>query len=301
MRASGEAVAVVGGGGIGGYLAGELQRAGHPVTLCVRSPIEALVIESSGTTREVPLQIATSPSGLPAARWLFLTVKAQDVGGAAPWLTAADRPDTTVVVVQNGVDHDRVRTMVRTARVMPAIIYCSAERIAPGRIRHHNSARLLVARGEGSAALKQLFAGSLFEIVEDDDYLTTAWRKLLSNVSWNVITALTLRRASVFHAPDVQDLARGLLNEALAVAQAEGAKLGPADVDALVSGAAVAKPGGGSSMLYDRLQGRPTEHDHITGAVVTRAARHGIPVPLNRAVLTLLAAASGHPLDGSTP
>ena len=49
-------------------------------------------------------------------------------------------------------------------------------------------------------------------------------------------------------------------------------------------------PSGGSSMLYDRLAGRPLEHEFITGAVVSAAARHGIAVPLNEALLALLRA-----------
>jgi 2-dehydropantoate 2-reductase len=45
-------------------------------------------------------------------------------------------------------------------------------------------------------------------------------------------------------------------------------------------------------MLEDRLAGRPTEHEEITGAVVRAGDRHGVDVPLNRAILALLAAAS---------
>jgi 2-dehydropantoate 2-reductase len=41
-------------------------------------------------------------------------------------------------------------------------------------------------------------------------------------------------------------------------------------------------------MLEDRTAGRPTEHEAITGAVVRAADEHGVEVPLNRAVLTLL-------------
>ena len=49
-------------------------------------------------------------------------------------------------------------------------------------------------------------------------------------------------------------------------------------------------PASGSSMLYDRLAGRPLEYDALTGAVVRMAGRHGIPVPLNCAMLALLEA-----------
>ena len=41
-------------------------------------------------------------------------------------------------------------------------------------------------------------------------------------------------------------------------------------------------------MLYDRLAGRATEHELITGAVVRLGERHGVPVPLNRAILALM-------------
>jgi 2-dehydropantoate 2-reductase len=51
-------------------------------------------------------------------------------------------------------------------------------------------------------------------------------------------------------------------------------------------------PGIGTSMLDDRLAGRRTEHEEITGAVVRTADSLGVEVPLNRAVLALLAATS---------
>jgi 2-dehydropantoate 2-reductase len=46
-------------------------------------------------------------------------------------------------------------------------------------------------------------------------------------------------------------------------------------------------------MLFDRLAGRPLEHQGLTGAVVRAAERHGIDVPLNRAILALLEGLDG--------
>jgi 2-dehydropantoate 2-reductase len=99
---------------------------------------------------------------------------------------------------------------------------------------------------------------------------------------------------------EVQVLASGILAEALRVARAEGAKLTEADSKKVLRGLGTSKPDGGTSMLYDRLEGRPLEHEYITGAVVRAAERHGIDVPLNRAILALLRAASGRQLDGSS-
>ena len=105
------------------------------------------------------------------------------------------------------------------------------------------------------------------------------------------MTALTTRRLDVFGAADVQELARGLLDEAVAVARAEGASLTDDDAEAatgmFTSGFSMRN---GSSMLYDRLAGTSTEHEHITGPVVRAGERHGIATPLNRALLTLMRA-----------
>jgi 2-dehydropantoate 2-reductase len=46
----------------------------------------------------------------------------------------------------------------------------------------------------------------------------------------------------------------------------------------------------GTSMYFDRLAGRPLEVEALTGAIVAAGERHGIAMPLNRALLTLLRA-----------
>ena len=73
--------------------------------------------------------------------------------------------------------------------------------------------------------------------------------------------------------------------------RAEGARLRDEDVEAVLAGTGRYGERTGSSMLYDRLAGRPMEHQFLTGEVVRRGAIYGIPVPLNSAVLSLLDAA----------
>lgn len=293
-------IAVIGGGAIGGYLAAQLAWAGKAVTLCVRTPIERLEIEEGGKIREVPVRIAAGPGGLAKADWILVATKAQDTAGAAPWMRALAGPGTMIAVVQNGIDHAaRVQAIAGAAQILPCIIYCGAEQTRRGHVVHHAHARLIVPEGSPADGLAALFAGTSFEVVQDADFTTSAWRKLLANLAANPITALTLRRAEVLRESAIQALATGLLHEAVRVAQAEGAKLTAADADRIVASFATSQSGGGSSMLYDRRAGRPLEHAFITGAVVDAAARHGIDVPLNRAILALLDAVSGRPLVGA--
>lgn len=297
-----ERVAIIGSGGIGGYLAAELTEAGREVVLCVRTPFDRLVVEERDRTREIAVPLAIRPEEVGPAAVVFVAVKSQDTAGTKPWLDRLVGPETVVVVVQNGVGHvERVGPLAPAAKaVLPAIVYCSVERVSPGRIVHHAHASLTVPRTDASGVLAPLFAGSRFRVTEDEDFTTAAWRKLLSNVVANPITSLTLRRVRALGDERVRALALGLLREAVAVAAAEGAGLTPADAEQVASGLGRANPDGGTSMLYDRLAGRPLEHDYITGAVVAAAERHGIDVPLNRALLALCTAASGGKLDGST-
>ncbi|TDR87250.1 2-dehydropantoate 2-reductase [Enterovirga rhinocerotis] len=291
-------VAVIGSGGIGGYVAASLAEAGRKVTLCVRTPFDRLTVEEGGTVREVPLPITADPAGIAPARWILLTTKSQDTASAFPWIEALARPGSTLVVIQNGVGHvERAAPIAGPAAVQPAIIWCSVERRAPGEIVHHGAKRIAVPAGEDAAALAGLFAGTGFAIEPTEDFVTVAWRKLLSNLVANALTALTLRRTSLFREPQARDLARQILEEAVAVAQAEGAKLTADDLERALAALGTHGADAGTSMLYDRLSGRPLEHRYVTGALLEAADRHGIAVPVNRTLYALLETVSGQKLS----
>jgi 2-dehydropantoate 2-reductase len=298
---AGEKIAIIGSGGIGGYLAAQLHDAGHEVVLCVRTPFEKLVIvEKDGAERTVPVRIASDPAAEKSVKWLLMTTKAQDVPGASAWLEQLAGPDTITAVIQNGIDHEsRVQPYLPDgSAILPAIINCSVERTQPGRIVHHGAATISIPAGRAAERFASLFNGTVFEIRTEDDFTTVAWLKLLSNAMANPLTALTLRRLSVLGEPQMAELALAVGREVVAVARAVGAKLSDDHIDPLLAGI-VRNHTVGTSMLYDRLSGRPLEFAFITGAVVAAAEKAGIDVPVNRTIRALLSGASGHALDGS--
>ncbi len=292
-------LAIIGAGSIGGYLAWQLSRAGHGLVLCVRSPFDHLEVTAGGATHVVDAPVVTEPARLPSAvaggaRWVLLATKAHHTDAAAPWLRALCGPDTEgVVVLQNGVEHrERVAPHVGSAPVLPCVVNCAAEAVAPGRVVHHAYSSFEVPAGPLADRFAALLERTDASVVATDDFLTSSWRKLVANVTASPITALTGRRMDVMADPAVQQLAIGLAAECVAVANAAGANLDPDLPRSFVAGvAANAGSSFGSSMLYDRDAGRPTEHDALTGAVVRHGHRLGVPVPLNEAVLALLAAA----------
>jgi 2-dehydropantoate 2-reductase len=269
-------VAVVGAGAIGVLLAAELQAAGNDVTVCARRPFERLVVEGR---HDLPATVVTEPAG--SADWVIVALKAHDSHAAAPWVEALGGQ---VVAVQNGIEH-RVNL---GPDALPAVIMAATERLADGHVHHHFGHRLLVPDEPAATELATLFDGTIMDVELVEDFATEAWRKLLRNATGNTITALTEGRMGIFRDEPIVALGRDVLREVVAVARADGARLDDGEVDTVLEAFAAMPADSGTSMLYDRLAGRPLEYDALTGAVVRAAERTGIDVPLNRALLALL-------------
>ena len=115
------------------------------------------------------------------------------------------------------------------------------------------------------------------------------FRSLINAVA-NPITALTLQRQAVLRRSDVRDLCRGILDEAVAAARAEGVKLAEDETARTIATLENFSGELGTSMYFDRLAGRRVEVEALTGAIVAAGDRHGMAMPFNRALLTLLRA-----------
>ena len=285
-------VAVIGLGSIGGAIAGCLLAAGrHDLVACMRRPIDRLTLEYSQGTVELPLRALTDPAAAQAADWVLLCTKTYQTESAAPWLARLCTPATRVAVLQNGVGHlARVAPLADGAKVTPVIVYYNGERLAENRVwlRQGSDTDLAVADDDIGRGFARLLDGTVLRVLLSADFDALIWRKLLINAVANPITALTLQRQAVLRRPDVQDLCRGILDEAVAVGRAEGVKLSDDEPDRALATLFSFSGELGTSMYFDRLAGRRLEVDALTGAIVAAGARHGIPTPLNTALLTLL-------------
>lgn len=282
-------IAVIGAGAIGGYVAASAAQAGHDVQLCVRSPLPTLRVDVGGVLHHPAVRFVRQPVAAEPVDCIVLTTKAPDSAAAAGWFATLRAPHTTIVVMQNGVDHvERIQPLAPGAVVVAALVYILADRVSAGRIIHRTGRRIVLPAGPEANLAAELLAGGLIDVERSPDFFTASWRKLLLNVAANPITALTGQRLGVLEVPEVRQLAEGILREAVAAGNACGARLSEQDVTATL--AAYGRFGGdaGTSMLADRLAGRPTEYELITAAVVRAGQRHGIPVPLNTVLLALL-------------
>jgi 2-dehydropantoate 2-reductase len=283
-------IAVVGPGGVGTFFAAHLAAAGRDVLACARRPFEHYVVESRTAPVRSPARVLTEPGQVEApVDWVLVAVKAHQTPGAAPWLLRLCGEGTTVVAVQNGVEGEaRLRPLVGAATVVGAVVYCGAELLAPGHIRHDSAGYLILPDVEASHRLAEIFVGTGAQVRISAAYVDEAYRKLGINVVLNGITALTDQPISVVARPDLRELGRRILQECWAVGRAEGATLSDDDIDPLLE--AFAQSNGITSMLQDRRAGRPTEHDALYGAVIRLGRCHGIPTPYHETLDALLAA-----------
>jgi len=287
-------VAVVGLGGVGGGAAGSLAAAGrHDIMACTRQSIARFTLERAEGPVEAPLRILADPAQAKPVDWVLVCTKTHQTAATGPWLARLCTPATRVAVLQNGIDHIvRVSPLVGGATIVPVLVYYNGERLAPDRvrIRHAGSFDAVVADDDPGRAFVDLFEGTPLRIIRSGDFATLAWRKLLINAVANPITALTLQRQAVLRRSDIQDLCRGILDEAVAAARAEGVKLAEDETARTIATLENFSGELGTSMYFDRLAGHRVEVEALTGAIVAAGDRHGMAMPLNRALLTLLRA-----------
>jgi 2-dehydropantoate 2-reductase len=284
--------AVVGVGAVGSVFAAALRETGRVATvLCVREARDRAVQGLDGRVTPLTAPMVTSPAeaGGPV-EWVLLAVKAHQTAGAADWLRALAGPRTTVLVLQNGVDHrERVAPVAGPAAVLPAVLWCPAGPGEPGLVRQRGPARMAVPAGDDGQRAVALLAGSRVQAGVTGDFVTEAWRKLTLNAV-AALMALSGQTAGIFRDDSVARLAEQLAAECVAVGRAEGARLDDALAAEVVAQLAGGPPESGSSILTDRLAGRQLEWEARNGVVQRLGARHGIPTPVSDVIVPLLAA-----------
>lgn len=287
-------IAVVGPGAVGSFLAAHLAAVGGDVVACGRRPFDRYEIESATLPVTGPARVLTDPgdaAGGGPVDLVLVCVKVTQTAAIGPWLDRLCGPETLTVCVQNGIESAAtVSRLAPAGRILPSVVYCGVQLVAPGHVRHTTSARLVVPAGADGDRVAAAFSGSVVAVEPTADFRTEMWRKLGVNVAVNGITALTNRTTVVFGRPEVARLARDLLRECWQIAALDGAALDQAQADATAANLSARPIGTGTSMLYDRRAGAPTEHDAIYGAVVRAAERLDTDAPLARAMDALVGA-----------
>ncbi len=265
--------------------------------VCGHTPRDSIELRPDGADPiVVPGPVHTDPSQVTGpVDLLILAVKATQNDDAAGWLARLCAEHTIVVVLQNGVEQvEQVQPHCPSSPVVPGIVWYGAETQPEGWVRLRSEAALVLPSGPSAETVAELLRGAGCQVECDPDFITAAWRKLLVNALAGFM-ALSGRRSGMFRRDNVAALSRRYVAECLAVARAEGARLGDDMVDELVDLFRSAPEDMGTSMLFDRESHRRLEWDIRNGVIIRKAAAHNLATPNSDVVVPLLAAASDGP------
>ncbi|MBT8106755.1 MAG: 2-dehydropantoate 2-reductase [Gammaproteobacteria bacterium] len=283
------AITVIGPGAIGGMVAARLcQNPHNDVTVVARTPFARLSLTTPDGGLRADPRIVTS-SGDPApADWVLVATKAYDSASAAACFDAALTDETCVAVLQNGVNHvERFSEFLPRERILPVIVDCPTERVAPGEIRQRGPAVLTVPAGDLGTRFEALFADTGVDCRQTEDFTSVAWWKLCVNAA-GVVNALVLQPARIAHDQAAAQVMRRIIDEAAAVGRAEGAHLSPDIAEEVIDMYRNQPPDSVNSLHADRAAGRPMEIDLRNGIVAELGRKHGIATPCNAMAVSLL-------------
>jgi 2-dehydropantoate 2-reductase len=308
-------VAILGAGAIGAYVGARLARAGADVVLFARGAhLQAMqqrgvrVISPDGDF-EVRPQVTGDLGSVGTADVVILGVKAHGLTTLAPQLRPLLGPDTVVVSTQNGIPWWYFQThggefnglrlervdpggvvagAIEPGRVIGSLVYFSTDIPEPGVVHHTEGNRISFGEPDGSRSerarrIAEPLIAAGFRCPISPRFRTEIWVKLIGNVAFNPISALTgATLEQMVRHTDVSATVREIMKETETVAARVGIEL-PVSIEQRMAGAE--KVGAHkTSMLQDYEAGRPLELDAIVGGVVELADRLGVAVPATRAV-----------------
>jgi 2-dehydropantoate 2-reductase len=320
-------VAVVGAGGIGATIAARLAQGGNVVSLVARGKhLDAIrcdglrfIDREAGSSDTYRLNASAIASELGTQDVVVIAVKAHQIAGMRDAIATLLTPESVVVPAINGMpwwyfdgiggefeglrlqslDPDGALLHTLPAdRILGCVVHFAAEQRAAGEV-HCTSGRRLIL-GEASPARARRDSQRLrdvaakltdagFEVETSHDIRRDVWVKLIGNLSFNPVAALTGYRMDQICADEaVLDVIRAILREGAQVAAAVGVDVGITPDERI----AIARKLGAAriSMLQDLESGRSLELAPIVGAVIEIAARAQIPVPATHTAHALVQA-----------
>ncbi len=296
--------AILGAGGVGGYLGACLSRAGHPVALIARGA-HADTMKAHGVTIQAPSEtwvahpawIGEDPAVVGVADVVMVAAKNYDLATVLPQAAPLVGARTQFLTLQNGIQaYAQVSALYGAERTLAGLIYGELSIEAPGVIRSgiepvrlsygplapHVASPLALALAQACTQ-----AGIQTTVVADGR--AAVWSKAVFVAAMSAVTTIT----GVAMGPLLADPAAVLLlTEALCetqrVAEADGIVFGEDPVAHALRIARAMPATARSSMARDFGRGRPIEADALNGAIVAKGHELGVATPINQALYALL-------------
>jgi 2-dehydropantoate 2-reductase len=304
-------IAIVGSGGVGGYVGARLQAAGERVSFIARGAhLRALQqgglhIEGALHPTHLPAVHATDdPAQVGPVDLVVFAVKLWDSDAAARAMLPMVGPHTRVLTLQNGIDSiEMLARHVERRQLVAGVIYLSAVISRPGAITSPGGFhRIVLDRCGGDPTVAAFCAAceraDALDATASDTIATVVWEKFIALASLSGSTSLLrARMGAILQHPETRALQQQLIEEAVAVGRAAGVPLRDGLVDEVMGKLAAMPASFRASMAEDLERGKPLELQWLSGRVHALGRQFGVATPAHSVVYRALVLQAG----GATP
>jgi 2-dehydropantoate 2-reductase len=300
-------IAILGLGGVGGYLGGKLaalqsRRNDLRVYFIARGEnlktirANGLKLITPGREELVhPTAVTDDPAELGTFDLLLCCVKTYDLESGLSHITPNVSEETVILPVMNGVDgSERIRKVLPRAEVWEGLIYIVARLASPGVVNVSGSSGNLVFGSESGDAgrlteVEALMRSAGIPAQRSEHITKEMWDKYLFISPLATLTSyLDLSIGAILSDPRHVVTLKGLTMELHLVAQAKGVPHRSDFIETTIGKMKSLPPDSTTSMHNDFKKGSRTELDSLTGHVVALGNELGIATPLYEGMLAAL-------------
>lgn len=308
-------VGIIGAGAVGGAIAAMLARAGHSVEVTARGAHLAAIREGGvrleGAWGDYTAWVDAHETLTTTAEVIIVTTKAQDAAAAIE-ANLAVIDGAPVLVVQNGLDGLGIAEAAATGSdVVGGLAMFAASYLSPGVVTITAPGMTFIGGTREDHDVPARYIANLLREVMPvhvvQNFAGAQWTKLVVN-QINAVPAITgLSAQQVIADRRLARIVAAGMRETVRVGLAEHihfARLGalshlrlrafalvPSAIGAALprrmAQAMGATPNPGSTLQSIR-RGQPSEIDYLSGVVVERGARNGVPTPVTAKLVELV-------------
>lgn len=299
-------IAVIGAGAMGSIYGGHLSLHNDVVLVDTNQTVvdkinqDGLLIDENDTTNCYHPRAVVNTSQETPCDLVILFVKALFSKAALAGNKALIGEHTRLLTLQNGAGHEAILSeFAPKEHIVIGTTEDNGAVLAPAHVRHGGkgvtNVGMLTEDTDGFLPkLAEAFDSCGFQTRIQPNIQQLIWDKLFTNVSLSALTGILQVDMGYIAANEYAwKLCRQLIHETVETAKAMGLSFDEEKMTEKVRETSINNPHGCTSIRADLRDGRRTEVDTISGAVVRAANEHGVLVPGHTFVVALIHAMEG--------
>ncbi|GAB4529584.1 MAG: 2-dehydropantoate 2-reductase [Anaerolineales bacterium] len=289
-------IAIFGTGGVGGYFGARLAQHGHEVYFIARGAHLQAIRENGlrvdsflGDVHLTDAQASDDPAEIGPVDAVLVGVKAWQVPQAAERMQPLVGAQTLVLPLQNGIEAPgQLAAVLGAAHVLGGLCKISAYIAAPGHIIHTGIQPYIALgwpdnhRSPDLEALHAALTGAGISAEIPADIQAAMWGKFVFIAAISAVGAAVRLPAGAWRGlPPTRALLEESMHEIVRLGQALGVAIDERAAQGALQFVDSLPEHVTASMQRDIIEGRPSELEAQTGAIVRLGRQAGVPTPVN--------------------